>query len=736
MHVVCAVDEDLRGRGVFTLDPPLRSLLRNFCTQLRVALLLPTGEMIESRFHKVNSTYTSKNLARWLRREKIPIGHRLHLEIVGPEVMNAFRVTVLEPSTEVPEEAEVVGEDEFGPSDAELAAIEGAGSTDEALDKLDGPKRRRRAADDDAGPEARPPPPVVAPTLDPEAWEALTSRLQSEAEQDASALGVRLLAEQARCRVGFENLWGLDRLQGVDLYEHQLGAVNRVLSEFHGRAILADEVGLGKTIEAGMILSEYLERGMIKNFLILSPASLVRQWQEELRTKFQLEATTHLDGDDWAKQDFLVVSLDTAKGPRHSAELVARGFDLVVVDEAHKLKNQRTRNWKFVRDLESRFLLLLTATPIQNSIEELYNLIYLARPGLLSTRKSFRAEFVQARNRRVPRNVQKLREMVGQVMVRSRRSEANLEFTDRKVDLIEVPMRGAEGELYEALDRFLREHYTQLPWFEKGLNRLTLMLLQRMVTSSPQALAGTVERLIEKGTLPATFQVGLEEIAQTARSITIPAKVAATCEVASKRGERILVYTQFRDSQSALADALESKGLEVFRFHGGLPIKAKDTVIRDFAKSEKGVLVSTDAGAEGRNLQFCRTLVNFDLPWNPMKVEQRIGRVHRLGQTRDVEIVNLYYQESIEEYVVRLLTEKIKLFTLVVGELDSILGLAKTRSDLEHEIMDVYMSTEDDRELDYRFDRLGKHFEKALDDYDNMRTAQNEIFDEGERESP
>jgi SNF2 family DNA or RNA helicase len=401
----------------------------------------------------------------------------------------------------------------------------------------------------------------------------------------------------------------------------------------------------------------------------------------------------------------------------------------VIVDEAHKLKNQRTRNWRFVRELDPRFLLLLTATPIQNSIEELYNLIYLVRPGLLSTRKSFRAEFVHQRNRRVPRNVERLRDLVGNVMVRSRRSQANIAFTDRNVELVPVALEGEEGELYRQLDAFIRDNYAHLPYFEKGINRLTLMLLERMVTSSPQALAGTIARLLEKGSLPPSFQEGLQRIQDRATQLAMPAKFEAVAKVVDGAKERVLIYTQFRDTQEALCRFLEARGHELFRFHGGLPVKAKDSVVKDFAKRDAAVLVSTDAGAEGRNLQFCRVLINFDLPWNPMKVEQRIGRVHRLGQTRDVDIVNLYYQESIEEYVVRLLTEKIKLFTLVVGELDSILGLARTRADLETEIMDVYMSSDESRELDDRFERLGRHFDRAFRDYDGMKDAQNSIFE-------
>lgn len=710
MQVVCKIDEDLRRRGSFLLTQELRSLLKNFCTGLDVHLVLPDQKVVAARFHKLNATFKSINLARWLNKAGIDEGGRLALETLGPEIMNAFRVVILE--TEPEEEAA----DEVDP--LELDPMAGLRGPDADQDPSE-PKPKELESFDEVH------------RFNHDSWVGLVDQLEAEpaSKPDLSMFHLRHMGERAKARDGFTELRGLGTLQGVDLYDHQLEAVRKVFSEFQGRGILADEVGLGKTIEASMIITEYLHRGMVEKFLVLCPASLVRQWQEELRTKFGIEAITHMELESWDAHPYVVASLDTAKGAKHAKELAKADFDLVVVDEAHKLKNQRTRNWKFVRELEARFLLLLTATPIQNSIEELYNLIYLVRPGLLSTRKSFRAEFVQQSNRRVPRNVKRLRELVGNVMVRSRRCEANIQFTDRVVELVPVRLEGEEGDLYHMLDMFIREHYAQLPYFEKGMNRLTLMLLERMVTSSPRALAGTITRLLEKGNLPPSFVEGLDRIRTKAESLDIPAKLRAALDAVKKADDRVLIYTQFRDSQAALADHLEAAGHKVFRFHGGLPIKEKDTVIHRFRDCPKGILISTDAGAEGRNLQFCRTLINYDLPWNPMKVEQRIGRVHRLGQKSDVQIVNLYYEGSIEEYVVRLLTEKIKLFTMVVGELDSILGLADTKNDIETEIMDAFMSADEANELEDRFDRLGDQFDRAYRDYDGMKNAQDAIFD-------
>ena len=206
-------------------------------------------------------------------------------------------------------------------------------------------------------------------------------------------------SEKLSLNRGFEDLLVLSHLQeywrqnGVIPYPHQVETVKKVISQMRGRAILADEVGLGKTIEAGMILKEYMLRGLVKRFLILTPAALCRQWEAELREKFVIPTLLAKREYDWAHYDFLIASIDTAKKEVHRNQILNSYFDLVIVDEAHKLKSTATLNWQFVNSIQKKYFLLLTATPLQNDLKELFNLITLLRPGQLGSYRSFKKTY-------------------------------------------------------------------------------------------------------------------------------------------------------------------------------------------------------------------------------------------------------------------------------------------------------------------------------------------------------
>lgn len=561
------------------------------------------------------------------------------------------------------------------------------------------------------------------------AFRSWWDRLQDGPSTDLQAFQLGHAARVASLRKGFRRLVCLDDVEDVLYYQHQIDTVERVLKEHNGRVILADEVGLGKTIEAGLVIKDYLVRGLAKKVFIFTPASLLIQWKEELRSKFRLPFKTHAELESWDEYPFVIASLDTAKGRKNRGQVAKIGAELVIVDEAHKLKNQGTLNWKFIRSLRSRFLLLLTATPIQNSIEELYNLIFLVRPGLLSTRKHFKQQFVNTRCSRMPKNIEGLRDLLKQVMVRHRRVDTPIEFTERFVNLVSVEPTGAELRLQEALHGFVKDNYASVSFFDRGVNKLTMMLLERMLTSSPRALADTMDRLHRNGNVAEGMGSRLAALAKQARQVRSASKLKATVDLLKKLDERVIIYTQFRRTQEYLVEHASKRGFDCKVFHGGMTIRDKERVIRSFA-DEGGILISTDSGAEGKNLQFCRYMINYDLPWNPMKVEQRIGRIHRLGQTKDVHIFNLYYENSIEAYVVKLLTEKIRLFTLVVGELDVILGLSKRKETLDREIMDIFVASQDAEDLEMRFDRLGNRYAQAVKDYEKIQEAQGEVFGE------
>ena len=266
--------------------------------------------------------------------------------------------------------------------------------------------------------------------------EELFQTLRTGPYDDPRDFDLRLRIERFALHRGFDRLLSLDLLHDVQKYDHQSQACMNVLRRLRGRALrvlLADEVGLGKTIEAGIILKEYLLRGLVQRALILVPASLVEQWDQELRRKFDLEFAVLKHGTAWWEEPLLLASMDTAKLLRHRDKVAAASFDLVVVDEAHRLKNQKTLAWKFLDRLAPRYILLLTATPVQNDLHELYNLVQLLRPGLLGTYRTFGREFMRRGDKRMPQNTGRLAALLSETMIRTTRASTSIRFPKREV---------------------------------------------------------------------------------------------------------------------------------------------------------------------------------------------------------------------------------------------------------------------------------------------------------------
>ncbi|MGA2034059.1 MAG: DEAD/DEAH box helicase, partial [Thermoguttaceae bacterium] len=278
------------------------------------------------------------------------------------------------------------------------------------------------------------------------------------------AEGLRLHLEHARLGLlrGFDQLLCLEGLTGVEHFPHQIETVRKVLRHFRGRVLLADEVGLGKTIEACLLLREYLLRGLAKRVLILVPTPLVSQWREELQSKFGLEfsippRTRQADRlDYWTGTDRVLASLAFAKSQRRAEAVAAAPWDLVIVDEAHHCKNRATRNWQLINGLKRRHLFLLTATPVQNNLLELYNLLTLLEPGHLKTETDFKRQYVRRGNPRDPRNRQRLRSLLGEVMIRNTRSLVEMDLPPRYAQTLMAQPHGNEEKLYRLLDDYLR----------------------------------------------------------------------------------------------------------------------------------------------------------------------------------------------------------------------------------------------------------------------------------------
>lgn len=534
------------------------------------------------------------------------------------------------------------------------------------------------------------------------AWDSFeTYRLRIEAER----LAMANTGEELLCPLHLQEHW---TKVGMIPYPHQIDTVHRVLRQMRGRAILADEVGLGKTIEAAMVLKEYILRGLVKRFLILTPATLCMQWAAELSEKFKIDTAVVRKGYEWEMFDGLICSLDMAKKPKHREAIIKAGFDMVIIDEAHKLKNARTVGAQFVQEIPKKFFLLLTATPLQNDLKELFTLISLLRPGQLGSYHSFRQRYVA--KRREPKNQQELREILNEVMVRNRRGpEINL--PPRTVETIPLTLSAQEEDLYHEITGFIREEYR--PGQNGRINPLTLITLQREICSSSFAAAMTLYRLASK--CDESTQWRIVDLLDKSRRIKENTKIQKVFEILSQTTEKVLLFTEFIATQEYIRSCLNAAGIPNLCFDGTMSASKKEwtrAVFRDHPQYK--ALLCTEAGGEGVNLQYCHQMINYDLPWNPMRIEQRIGRIHRLGQTRDVVVYNLSTQGTIEEHLLNMLGEKIRMFQMVIGDMDKINGYFSKAKSFESRVMDAVVAAEKEQDIKENLEHLGDELLGAM----------------------
>ncbi|MWC29311.1 DEAD/DEAH box helicase [Paenibacillus sp. MMS18-CY102] len=551
-------------------------------------------------------------------------------------------------------------------------------------------------------------------------FDELQSRLNRNGPWDNWPLyQLAVEAEQAKQVTSFDELRCLRCLPSLEPMAHQISTASKVLHEMGGRAILADEVGLGKTIEAGLVLKEYMMRGLVKRALILVPASLVLQWVRELNQKFGIPAVAQKKEHTWAC-DVVVASMDTAKRDPHREKLMAQEYDILIIDEAHKLKNKKTTNYQFVTQLNKKYCLLLTATPVQNDLDELYNLITLLKPGQLGGQSEFAANFVV--DKRLPKNEGQLQEALSAVMIRNRRGDGDIQFTKRIVRNIPLALSPEEKALYDGVTAFVRERVVET--VADMASMLSLVTLQREVCSSRDAVFLTLVNLFKKTAEDSPLRAKIWALVEVIRSITSNTKAEKAMELIREIDDKVIIFTEYRATQEYLLQYFRSHGLQAVPYRGGMNRGKKDWMM-DLFRGRAQVLIATEAGGEGINLQFCHHMINFDLPWNPMRVEQRIGRVHRLGQKHDVRIYNLCTLGTIEEHIVNLLHEKINLFELVIGELDHILErFEKQELSMEQQIARMVAESGDGSELRQRIDGLGSSISRIRDE------VQSEILDE------
>ena len=530
-----------------------------------------------------------------------------------------------------------------------------------------------------------------------------------------------------------------------------------------------------------MLLREYLLRGLARRVLILVPTPLVSQWQEELLSKFHLEfavppRTRQADkAEYWAGADRVLASISFAKSQRRAEVVAAAPWDLVIVDEAHHCKNRGTRNWQLVNSLTRRHLFLLTATPVQNNLLELYNLLTLLEPGHLKTESDFKRRYVRRGNPRDPLNRERLRGLLGEVMVRNTRSLVNIDLPPRYAQTMMAQPHGEEEALYRRLNQYLRQrkalpgaaededagrqrpccpdradaewasatrpqqHRTDSEVHPTKVRRRQTRPVQpfrpvgrktaRLPCSWPPAAIPAARLDASRKKRPAATPTAVQIVA-LAQSVGRSAKDEKLLDLLGQsRGDKVLIFANFTRTLEHLQQLLRETGIAFVTFSGAESDREKDAAVEAFRK-QAPVMLCSESGGEGRNLQFANALVNYDLPWNPMKIEQRVGRIHRIGQTREVFIFNLCTAGSLEAQLLDLLTEKIRMFELVVGEVGSILGNLEGGEEFETLVLNLWLRSHDEKELAQSFGALGDSLLDAQEKYLESKQLDEALFGE------
>lgn len=462
--------------------------------------------------------------------------------------------------------------------------------------------------------------------------------------------------------------------------------------------LLADDVGLGKTISAGLIVSELIARGHLTRILIVCPKMLGEQWKEELDTKFGIaaEVATGRDLIDAEPEgtSAVITTYDSAR--MHLTKVPKDRFQMLILDEAHKLRNLHGTESppkvavefrKVLEERRFRYVLMLTATPIQNRLWDIYSLVDLltvarghenpfGSPGLFARR--FIADDRETARVLKPEAKSNFRDIVYNYMSRMRRGDANLSFPERVVQLEKVDPTPEEWELVKVVNKNIQ-----------GLNALAQISVLFALTSSPQALRAQLDNMARNGTIRPEFAAEVRTIVEPMKSsakltglVSLIARLAV-----EKPGWRAVVFTKRLETQTTIQLFLEEIGIPVGIINGSSGHRNQET-IRKFREENPPfrVIVATEAGSEGLNLQVANVLVNYDLPWNPMIVEQRIGRVQRLAsQHRYVSILNMTLAGTFEEFIVARLMEKLQLASHAIGDIEAILeasGMDEDDSDI------------------------------------------------------
>lgn len=558
--------------------------------------------------------------------------------------------------------------------------------------------------------------------------------------QDDLLLAIKILeAYKIRLHYIYNKLSSLSNSR-TRLLPHQIEATHRVVNALKPRFLLADEVGLGKTIEAGLIMKELMLRKNYKNIIIIVPAPLQVQWQQELKNKFNEEFII-INNKNFKlirnkKINKIITSIDFIKNHRYYEPLLEINWEFAVFDEAHRLRrdyNKITQAYHFAEKISNRVeaLLLLSATPFRGKIEELYFLIKLLDPHLLGPEHTFFQEYVlPAKN---GENIKKIRNLINKIVIRRRKIDVG-GFTKRIAKTIKFDLSPEERIFYDETTEYVKKEYNLSKQMQNRAIGFIMIVFQKLLDSSTRALLKALEKrkimletkLYKSYTISEEINYDLEELIEYSenedeiienidsmenqivsfqdlrkeilvlsrlislgkriKQDTKALKLKETIESLKKNGHnKIVIFTQFRTTQDYLVEVLNEYKVNIF--HGSLNAEQKEKEIEEF-KNQGEILICTEAGGEGRNLQFSNVLINYDLPWSPLKMEQRIGRIHRFGQKNDVLILNFSTKDTVAERVLSILENKIKIFEDSLGPSDMLLGSIEDEVNLSQFIMD------------------------------------------------
>lgn len=594
----------------------------------------------------------------------------------------------------------------------------------------------------------------------------------------------------------------------VDINPHQVeAALFAFRSPLSKGVVLADEVGLGKTIEAGLVIGQYWASGKRK-IIVVCPAALRKQWSAELSDKFGLPNiivdSRNYRTTGFGKKSIVICSYNFVA--RYKVDILRQGFELTVVDEAHKLRNVYRSSAKTaiaVKDaLDGTKKLLLTATPFQNSLMELYGLVSIINPQLFGNEKSFRTTY--GKGDELP----ELRRRIAPLFTRTLRRDVKeyINYTNRHALTQKFSATDVEQQLYGELSEFLRrDDIYSVPAQQR---RLTTMIIRKILASSTYALIFTLnhirqrlqrmlttlrveqfdpeelidvaaeetelyepDEILEEDFVDDTDEVNstrlkaeialIDHFIDMARGIDHDSKSEALLKALSKAFKqqaaanaprKAIIFTESTRTQAYLVQYLEAHGYagKIVTFNGrasdpkttdiynrwcrrhpdrvsGVKTADRRAAVVDYFEHLADIMIATEAAAEGLNLQFCSLVVNYDLPWNPQRIEQRIGRCHRYGQKHDVEVVNFINTRNFADVrVFNLLSDKFHLFDDVFGASDEVLGRVDSL-DIESRIYDIYQQCRTEAEIQAAFRKLQADMQAEIDE--RMDTVRQEVLD-------